>query len=184
MLSHTQGNISRKSKLPAGSASRWCLLPLILAPVIFLTACAGNYAPLPPAAPPVPKITQTGAEGVDYSGLQDFVQTINDQYVDEGLSLFNDNATLNEIDQVALMGNLHQNGWNHNYYGIEEIKGWLETEIDSDAQILPKDYKLYGNYPSMDGALYYQDRIMDIRLIEKPENGKISLLIYNILAAT
>jgi hypothetical protein len=169
---------TNKKKFTRG---RSIFLLLILVPVFLLTACSEKPGPFTQVSLATPIVAKVVDDSVDYSGLQEFVQAINDQYVDEGLSLFNDDAILNEIDQVDLMANLHQNGWNHNYTGDEEIKGWLETEIGANAQLLPKDYKLYGNYPSMDGTLYYQDQVANIQLIEKPVNGKIGLLIYNIL---
>ena len=48
-------------------------------------------------------------------------------------------------------------------------------------QIVPVEYKVVGNYLTMDGILYYRDQMLDLQLIEKTENGKISLLIYYIV---
>ncbi len=146
-----------------------------------LTACS-DYS-TPPTH--IPAFTTRAAQTSDYdevniSQLEDFVNAVNDQCAQAALNLFNEEAALTEIDQVALMSNLHQNGWNHIYGGKAEIKSWLEVEIGSNVQIVPVEYKLYANYLSMNGILYYQDQILDLQLIEKPENGKISLLIYYI----
>ncbi len=158
------------------------VLPLILVLISLLTACSDKTAPLNQTPSSTTRAAQTSDDDeVDYSGLQDFVSAINDQYADAALNLFNDDAAFNEIDQVAMMSNLHQNGWNHMYAGKAEIKDWLAVEIGSNAQIVPREYKLYANYPSMSGTLYYQDQVMDLQLIEKPVNGKISLFIFNIM---
>lgn len=167
-------------------------LPLILVLTSLLSACSGSDKTTPSilnqAPPSIIRTAQTSGSGddndiVDFSPLQDFVSGINDQFDDATLTLFNDDAVLNEIDQVALISNFHNNGWNHIYTGDGEIKEWLKEEIGSNAQIVPVEYKFYGNYLSMDGVLYYQDQdqAMNIQIIEKSENGKIGLLIYYIL---
>jgi hypothetical protein len=155
------------------------VLILILVLNTLLGACSDKSTPPAQPSPPTTGPAQTPSDdGVDFTLLKEFVNAINDQYVEGGLNLFNDEATLNEIDQVALMTNLHQNGWNHMYSGKGEIGEWLKVEISSNAQIVPGEYKLYGNYLSMDGFLYYQDQVIKLQLIIIPENSKINLLIY------
>lgn len=146
-----------------------------------LMACSNNSTPNTTAPASTIKSTPTSDDGVDFSLLEDFVNGLNDQFVDATLNLFNEEATLTEIDQVALMSNLHQRGWNYVYEGKAEIKHWLKVEIEANAQIIPVEYKLYANYLSMDGILYYQDQALDFQLIGKPENGKITHLIYYIV---
>lgn len=160
------------------------MVVLILSIVLnsLLAACSANSTTPAPVPTSTTRVAQTSEyDEVDFSRLEDFVNAINDQFVEEALNLFNEEASLTEIDQVALMLNLHQNGWNHNYTGKAEIREWLEVEIGSNAQIVPLEYKLYANYLSMNGVLYYQDQVLDLQVIEKPENGKIGFLIYYIV---
>src|SRR6058998_2473456 len=112
------------------------ILVLIVVLNSLLAACSANSTPLAPVPTSTTRVAQTSDyDEVDFSQLEGFVNAINDQYVEEALNLFNEEASLSEIDQVALMLNLHQNGWNHNYTGKAEIKDWLEVEIRSNVQI-------------------------------------------------
>jgi hypothetical protein len=155
---------------------------LIVVLNILLAACSDNPTTRSSTPAATTRAAQTTEDAdVDFSLLEDYVNAINDQFVEAALNLFNDEAVLSEIDQVFLMSNLHQNGWNHIYTGKTEIKEWLEVEIGSNPQIEPVEYRLYANYPSMYGVLYYQDQVIDLQLIEKSKNGKINFLIYNIV---
>lgn len=159
-------------------------LVLLLVLTSLVTACSSNDRSkgVEPSTSTI-RVVQSSDVDVnsDFSVLEDFVSAINDQFVDAALSLFSDEAQLSEIDQVSMMFNLHNNGWNHDYTGKDEIKNWLKDETMSNSQIVPQEYNVSGNYLIMDGLLYYQDQIMDLQLIEKTESGRISLLIYYIV---
>src|SRR5690349_1411199 len=87
-----------------------------------LAACSDNPTTRSSTPAATTRAAQTTEDAdVDFSLLEDYVNAINDQFVEAALNLFNDEAVLCEIDQVSLMSNLHQNGWNYIYSGKTEI---------------------------------------------------------------
>ena len=161
---------------------RLFLVPVLLLTAL-LTACSSLYAtPASPSQPVNPTNQALEASVPDTGLLEDFVNGINNHQLNNTMDLFNEDAFINEVNEVSLWPGpgLDYLGSNLIYSGKKQIETWVKDEQDTNLQIKPLSYVVEGQTATLEAFFFYPSQQIKARLDITAEKGRFKTFYYYI----
>jgi hypothetical protein len=151
-----------------------------------LTACGGNDTARSQVVL-AKTLTAASPATLDPGVMENLINALNQGRLEEALNLFNDFSVLTEVDQAGALSVLPDNGQiypetggNHTYTGKVAIRNWLQYEINSNLNILPRNYIVNNDNITLDVTFYYENEVVEARLDAQTQGDRFNSVTYYI----
>jgi hypothetical protein len=118
------------------------------------------------------------ANNDDIGVLEKFVSGLNKHDFQPVLDLFNDSASLTEINEVYLGTTVPDKGADFTCNGKAEIESWLEYQTAATIHIEPLEYKFTTDMVILEALFYYPDQIQTIQVDAQTQDGRINAFYF------
>ena len=116
----------------------------------------------------------------DPSMLGDFVDGLNNHQIDTLLDLFNESATLTQVNQFMLGTTLSTDMEYQTISGKAEIKSWLEYQSGAITGVIPQEYMVSANSVTLYAQFYYPTWVEDVRMDAQIRGGRFDVFFFYI----
>jgi hypothetical protein len=168
---------------------KYLLAVLLMLLTGLLTAYGGNDTAQNQAA--LAKTLAVPTATPDPGVMEDLVNALNRGQIEDALNLFNDSSIFTEVDQAGLLSVLPDNGQiypetggNHTYTGKAAIRNLLQYEIESNLNILPRNYTVNNDNITLEASFYFLNEVVDARLNAQTQGGRFNSITYYAQQAT